>query len=181
VNVPSAAGDLVFAVVGSEYEGLSNFSGDTEHWNISRPQGSTTTNGAGGTVASASSSVTVSWDLGAADHWAIGGVSIKPATAGSTATFAKAENVKYTNLATGGTNHIRLRFLVSNEGTAAENVAYELQPPTMPSMTVQRLSGKYIPLITSASAARILPTIYSMPTPTMRCPIRPGPALLAVV
>jgi hypothetical protein len=44
---------------------------------------------------------------------------------GSSADFLKDENVKYTNLAIGG--DLRLRFLVANEGTAAENTAYELQ------------------------------------------------------
>jgi hypothetical protein len=43
------------------------------------------------------------------------------------ATFAEGENVKYIGLDKGGTNHLRLRFLVSNESSSTESVNYELQ------------------------------------------------------
>jgi prepilin-type N-terminal cleavage/methylation domain-containing protein len=74
VDIPSAAGELVFGVVASEYEGLTASSGQDERWNLAV----SSTYGAGGTAAGAAT-VTMSWDLSAANHWAIGGVSIKPA------------------------------------------------------------------------------------------------------
>jgi hypothetical protein len=46
---------------------------------------------------------------------------------GSGATFAENENVKYVGLEKGGTNHLRLRFLISNEGDTSANENYELQ------------------------------------------------------
>jgi hypothetical protein len=79
VNVPSAAGELVFGVVGVEYEPAVTDPGQTELWN--RTIGSTTgsTSGAGSTEAGAPS-VTTSWTIvdTTYEHWAVGGVSIKP-------------------------------------------------------------------------------------------------------
>jgi len=84
VNIPSEAGELVFGVVSAEYDAVTASSGQTERWNIGVPQ----TYGAGGTAAGASPNVTMSWDLVVDspidNHWAIGGVSIKPSGSGST-------------------------------------------------------------------------------------------------
>jgi hypothetical protein len=48
-------------------------------------------------------------------------------TSSTAASFAKHENVKYVGLEKGGSNYLRLRFLVSNEGTSTASTAYELQ------------------------------------------------------
>jgi prepilin-type N-terminal cleavage/methylation domain-containing protein len=75
VNIPSASGELVFGVVASEYDTLTASSGQTEQWNLAVPS----TYGAGGTDVGAPT-VTMSWNLSSSsNHWAIGGVSIKPA------------------------------------------------------------------------------------------------------
>ena len=74
VDIPSASGELVFGVVASEYEGLTASSGQDERWNLAV----SSTYGAGGTAAGAAPTVTMSWNLDAAQHWAMGGVSIKP-------------------------------------------------------------------------------------------------------
>jgi len=80
VNIPSAAGELVFGLVACEYDAETASSGQREHWNIGVPQ----TYGAGGTDAGASPTVAMTWDLDVeatpSNHWAIGGVSIKPAS-----------------------------------------------------------------------------------------------------
>jgi prepilin-type N-terminal cleavage/methylation domain-containing protein len=80
VSIPSDLGELVFGVVSAEYDAVTASSGQTEHWNT----GFSSTYGAGGTAAGASPSVTMSWDLDVDatpdNHWAIGGVSIKPST-----------------------------------------------------------------------------------------------------
>jgi prepilin-type N-terminal cleavage/methylation domain-containing protein len=82
VNISSASGELVFGVVSSEYEALTASSGQNQHWNMSiSGEG---TNGAGGTDAGAPT-VPMSWSLDPSyNHWAIGGVSIKPSGSGST-------------------------------------------------------------------------------------------------
>jgi prepilin-type N-terminal cleavage/methylation domain-containing protein len=84
VNIPSDSGELVFGVVSSEYEAFTASSGQNQHWNMSIS--GEDTNGAGGTDAGGLPTVTMSWSLDPAyNHWAIGGVSIKPAdSSGST-------------------------------------------------------------------------------------------------
>ena len=84
VNIPSASGELVFGVASSEYEALTASSGQNQHWN--RSISGADTNGAGGTDAGASqrSRCRGVWILHY-NHWAIGGVSIKPSdSSGST-------------------------------------------------------------------------------------------------
>jgi prepilin-type N-terminal cleavage/methylation domain-containing protein len=78
VTVSSAADELVFSVVSAEYATSLTPSGtQTERWNLNTDGNST--RGAGGTEAGAAT-VTHSWATTASgDHYAIGGVSIKPA------------------------------------------------------------------------------------------------------
>jgi len=79
LNITSATDEVVFAVISSEYEALTKSSGQTEHWN----EFFQNTGGAGGTDAGASPTVAMSWSLpGSDNHWAIGGVSIKPSGSG---------------------------------------------------------------------------------------------------
>ncbi len=80
VDVPSAVDEVVFGVVAAETPGsLAPGAGQTEHWNIIVGGGGRTA-GAGSTEPGAGT-VTTSWTLGSADHWAIGGVSVKPPSA----------------------------------------------------------------------------------------------------
>jgi prepilin-type N-terminal cleavage/methylation domain-containing protein len=82
VNITSASGELVFGVVSSEYEAFTASSGQNEHWNMSISGAGT--NGAGGTDYGAPT-VTMSWSLDPSyNHWASGGVSIKPSGSSST-------------------------------------------------------------------------------------------------
>ena len=85
VNIPSDSGELVFGVASAEYEAFTAAtSGQNEHWR--RSISGADTNGAGGTDAGASPTVPMSWSLDPSyNHWAIGGVSIKPSgSSGST-------------------------------------------------------------------------------------------------
>jgi hypothetical protein len=80
VNISSAPDELVFAVVADEYDAITTApTGQDVHWNTCTS--GTSNCGAGGTIAGAST-VTMTWDLDAEatpyNHWAIGGVSIKP-------------------------------------------------------------------------------------------------------
>jgi hypothetical protein len=75
VVVSSAANELVFGVVASEYGAITTDAGQTERWN--RRVGTTDTYGAGSTKTGASS-VTLRWTLTSTPHWAAAGVSIKP-------------------------------------------------------------------------------------------------------
>ena len=78
VPVPSAVGDLVFGVVASEYSTLTVGAGQTSLWNLYHS--GTSSGGAGSTEPGAAGSVTTSWDLPtvSGNHWAIGGISLKP-------------------------------------------------------------------------------------------------------
>jgi hypothetical protein len=81
VDISSAPGELVFAVVADEYDAITTApTGQDVHWNTCTS--GTSNCGAGGTLAGAST-VTMTWDLDVEatpnNHWAIGGVSIKPA------------------------------------------------------------------------------------------------------
>jgi hypothetical protein len=80
VDISSVTGELVFEVLAAEYSTSATVgAGQTERWNIYR----TSSIGAGSTEPGAAT-VTMSWTLtGSGDHWAIYGVSIKPAAAGA--------------------------------------------------------------------------------------------------
>jgi len=97
VNISSASGELVFGVVSSEYEALTASSGQNQHWNMSISGADT--NGAGGTDAGAPT-VTMSWSLDPSyNHWAIGGVSIKPSgSTGSTVCSAGDGSIVFDNV-----------------------------------------------------------------------------------
>jgi len=80
VNVTSAANELVFDTVACETcTSHTVGAGQTQRWNLIETSGYPQTLGAGSTEPGAAGSVTMSWTQGTADHWAIGGVSIKPA------------------------------------------------------------------------------------------------------
>ncbi|MGD8989474.1 MAG: DUF2341 domain-containing protein, partial [Syntrophobacterales bacterium] len=81
VDIASAPGELVFGVVTCEYDPINAaVTGQDVQWNTTTANGNY---GAGGTDAGASPSVTMTWGFEVAspvyNHWAIGGVSIKPA------------------------------------------------------------------------------------------------------
>ena len=79
VNVPSAAGELVFGVVCAEYEPVVTDSSQTELWNRRIAAITGETNGAGSTEAGAGPSVTTLWRLDPTYvHWAIGAVPVRP-------------------------------------------------------------------------------------------------------
>jgi hypothetical protein len=78
VNVSSGSNELVFDTVGGENcSSLTVGGGQTQRWNLTQNHGGTLIYGAGSTEPGVAT-VTMSWTLGSADHWAIGGVSIKP-------------------------------------------------------------------------------------------------------
>jgi hypothetical protein len=101
VNISSAPDELVFAVVADEYDAITTApTGQDVHWNTCTS--GTSNCGAGGTIAGAST-VTVTWDLDAEatpyNHWAIGGVSIKPSgSSGSTVCSEGAESITMDNV-----------------------------------------------------------------------------------
>jgi hypothetical protein len=84
VDVLSTAGDLVFGVISCEYDDVVTDPSQDQRWNITVDQ----TRGAGSTETSSGATVATSWTLQAEptpnNHWAIGGISIKPAPSGGT-------------------------------------------------------------------------------------------------
>jgi hypothetical protein len=78
VNVTSAVNELVFDTVACETcTSFTVGAGQTQGWNLDPLDGSRRSPGAGSTKPGAAT-VTMSWTVGTDDHWAIGGVSIKP-------------------------------------------------------------------------------------------------------
>jgi len=148
VNIPSDSGELVFGVVSSEYEAFTPSSGQNQHWNMSIS--GEDTNGAGGTDAGGSPTVTMSWSLDPAyNHWAIGGVSIKPAdssgstvcSAGgsisfdaySTATAAWSSSVSFSHTIGSGSNRllvVGISIEHSASGPTVGSITYNGQPLT---------------------------------------------------
>lgn len=100
LDITSAEGEFVYAVIAAEYDALTAGSGVDEQWNTS--VNGTSTNGAAGTTNCGAATVTMSWDLVAeatpSNHWAIGGVSIKPNTGGT-------QNITYDAANTGTTSY----------------------------------------------------------------------------
>jgi hypothetical protein len=78
VNVTSAVNELVFDTVACETcTSFTVGAGQTQRWNLAPLDGPRPSPGAGSTEPGAAT-VTMSWTVGTDDHWAIGGVSIKP-------------------------------------------------------------------------------------------------------
>jgi prepilin-type N-terminal cleavage/methylation domain-containing protein len=146
VDIPSAAEELVFGVVTCEYDPISTAeSGQNIRWNTSTSNGNY---GAGGTDSGASPSVTMTWGFTVAspiyNHWAIGGVSIKPSGSGSTVCSGGAENIVFDNVTTdvgsgnpltfthtigGGTNRLLVVGISAecNVSVSVSNVTYNGQ------------------------------------------------------
>jgi len=81
VDVPSAAGELVFATVASEYQGLTPDVSLSEQWNDVDPISSGAEYGAAATKAG-TTTTTMEWTVPAGAHWAIGAIPIRPAGGG---------------------------------------------------------------------------------------------------
>ena len=81
VTVPSAAGDLVLGVFSCETCTSFSFSPPAVgRWSLTAGAGNTI--GAGASSEASGAQVNLSGSLGSADHWAMGGVSVKPASSG---------------------------------------------------------------------------------------------------
>jgi hypothetical protein len=142
LDITSTEGEFVYGVIAAEYDALTAGSGVDEQWNTSVD--GTSTNGAGGTTNCGAATVTMSWSLVAEatpnNHWAIGGVSIKP-------TAAVSETISFDNVSSttssdnpmtlshtigGGTNRLLLVGISAecNEGISVTSVTYNGQPLT---------------------------------------------------
>ena len=142
LDITSADGEFVYAVIAAEYDALTADSGYSEHWNMSVD--GTSTNGAGGTTNCGAATVPMSWSLVAeaspSNHWAIGGVSIKP-------TAAVAETISFDNVSSttstanpmtlshtigGGTARLLVVGISAecNDGITVTGVTYNGQPLT---------------------------------------------------
>ena len=79
----SATGELVYGVFAAEEQAHPVFSGNDVRWLLDPSYGNYHGQceiGGGSTQAGAASSVVMTWTLGGTEHWAVGAVSIKPAT-----------------------------------------------------------------------------------------------------
>jgi prepilin-type N-terminal cleavage/methylation domain-containing protein len=142
LDISSAEGEFVYGLIAVEYDAVTAGTGYDEQWNVS--VSGTKTNGAGGTTNCGAETVTMSWNLVAEaspyNHWAIGGVSIKP-------TAAVAENITFDNVSSttstanpmtlshtigGGTNRLLVVGISAecNEGITVTSVTYNGQALT---------------------------------------------------
>jgi len=177
------SGELVFAAASVESRTFSNFVGDTEHWNIQSANSHISS--AGGTILADASSETISWDISKSDHWAIGGISIKPAAAGATTTLGDGTDPSNSTVAPGSTNQYLDQFtFVTNSGsdsvtaltvTTANTTAIASVEIWNNALTTQYFStdstpngnlwefsgGTAIPVTTSSASFRVLFTAKS--------------------
>lgn len=149
VTVSSAAGEIVFgAVFMEDATAMQIQSPGVEDWEI-------LVNDAGAGAHSAGApSVTLDWTSApASDKFAAVGVAIRPAT---TTTFAIAQDTALSGLAT--LTPMRLRFEVSNEGTASSgSVSYQLQVAE----TATCSSGSYAAVPTGSTGHwQIVDSVY---------------------
>jgi hypothetical protein len=142
LNIASAEGEFVYGVAAAEYDAFTAISGLDEQWNTCTS--GTSNCGAGGTTACGAATVAVSWSLDAEaspyNHWATGGVSIKP-------TAAVAETIAFDNVSSttstnnpmtlghtigGGTNRLLVVGISAecNEGITVTGVTYNGQALT---------------------------------------------------
>ena len=82
VTIPAATNDLALGVISCETcTSVTFVSPAVERWNLAAGSGNNEF-GAGATDAGASPQTTISASLGSSDHWAMGGVAIKPVPTG---------------------------------------------------------------------------------------------------
>ena len=122
VTVASDTDEIVFGVVASRIYGLSSFAGD-ERWNTSPEYYS---DAAGGTITGASPSKAISWTITSHAYWAIGGISVKPATGDASATWFANEDTKPTGFPRSTTKRLRLQ-LSNPDGMSSYSRQYQLQ------------------------------------------------------
>jgi hypothetical protein len=136
VNVSSAANELVFDTVACEScTSLTVGSGQTQRWNLVVENGQT--RGAGSTEPGAAT-VTMSWTLGTADHWAIGAVPIKPSGGSPPAVDAISDDTTAVDTftvshTTSGTNRLMLVgvSLDPQDNEVVSSVTYNGTPLTL--------------------------------------------------
>jgi prepilin-type N-terminal cleavage/methylation domain-containing protein len=142
LDITSADGEFVYAVIAAEYDALTAGSGYSEQWNMSLS--GTKTNGAGGTTNCGAATVPMSWNLIAdaspSNHWAIGGVSIKPTSAVSetitfdnvSSTTSTSNPMTFSHTIGGGPNRLLLVGISAecNEGISVTSVTYNGQSLT---------------------------------------------------
>jgi uncharacterized repeat protein (TIGR01451 family) len=81
IDIPSAVGDRVLGVYSGEtVTSVETLAPAAEQWNINTTNGSDEF-GAGATDSATTTTTTITWSLGSADHTAMGGVAIKPSNA----------------------------------------------------------------------------------------------------
>jgi CSLREA domain-containing protein len=119
VIVSSAAGELVFGVVSAESSVLSTaaVAPSSQRWNLF--QG--IQYGAGATQAGAAS-VTMSWTFNGSDHWAAGGVSIKPSGSCNPAVTSAVAEISPNNVTTSSTGNSFSYDIQANISGAATGV-----------------------------------------------------------
>jgi hypothetical protein len=171
LDVPSDAGELVYAVVSAEDQALTASSGQDEHWNISISGDET--NGAGGTDAGASPTAPMSWGVGVAHYWTIGGVSIKPSSSsGSELCSGGSGAISFDNASSGSgqnTNSLAFSHAIGSDSSRMLIVTVSIEnsgsTPTVTGITYngQALTHAASTDITSANDVRGRSELWYLP------------------
>ena len=125
VTVSSATDDLVLGVFSGEtVNSVSTNPPATERWYLSAGGTGETEYGSGSTADGAAS---VTWSLGKADHWAAGGVSIKPAAScsGTSAVSSTGAEISPNNVTTSSTGNAfsyDIQATISGAATGVDRV-----------------------------------------------------------
>jgi hypothetical protein len=175
VNISSAPGELVFAVAAAEYDAITTApTGQDVHWNTCTS--GTGNCGAGGTIAGAST-VTMTWDLDVAatpsNHWAIGGVSIKPSSSsGSELCTGGGGAISFDNASSGtvqNTNSLSFSHAIGSDSSRMLIVTVSIEnsgsTPTVTGITYdgQALTHAASTDITSANDVRGRSELWYLP------------------
>ena len=123
----SAAGELVLGVFSGEtVNAVATNPPAAERWNLSAGGTGETEYGTGSTVDGAAN-VTIGWSLGKADHWAAGGVSIKPEAtcSGTTAVSSAGAEISPNNVTTSSTSNAfsyDIQAIISGGATGVDRI-----------------------------------------------------------
>ena len=124
VTVNSANGEMVLGVFSGEtVNSVVTNAPATERWNLSAG-GTGETQYSAGSTDDGAASVSMVWSLGKADHWAAGGVSIKPAAScsGTAAVTSSGAEISPNNVTTSSTGNAFSYDILANISGAATGV-----------------------------------------------------------
>ena len=185
VTVSSAVGELVLGVFSGEtVDSVATDPPAVERWNLSLG-GTGETEFAAGATDNGAASVTITWPLGDDDHWAAGGVSIKPSVScgGGTATSSAVAEISPNDVTTNSTANAfsyDIQATIGGGDTGVDRVAITVPasfgPPTVTDVQVGGVSVAFtdntaantisVDLAAKVTASSKITVLFSADAPT---------------